>query len=346
MLIVRRASAYLLDALILGVISVGGLLVTVFFDVNWNTLDCLIVLAANLIYFTATEGAVGASWGKRALRLRVLKSSGSSVHWPDIVVRTSIFYVGPYFLYLTFEAFRPLFLDELPHPYLVSALLEARDYLIVSLIPLAIIGAGGAVGIHDLVCGTQVVAINQPAVGKPHLWRMIVVVSLGLVAIWLVIGGFYTSMFRLEAENILHNGAIPYSLAQSVEANYAALKSSVSIPSGSVHCIRATKNAHHASVEADFSAEIAVAPSTIRSRVDSLRFAEYAASQLPHSWLSSQPMGFQISLSSNVSFGRYNFSINRRFVGFSTPSGAAQLYCDDKLGVIGEPNSLYALGSL
>jgi uncharacterized RDD family membrane protein YckC len=102
-----RAAAYLIDTLILGVtiglvwIASGGVnqhAANTFLS-NPNTGALLLITAATLVYFGGLERAWGATFGKRAVGLRVAMADGSPPTGRAVLIRTLCRLIDGLFLY-------------------------------------------------------------------------------------------------------------------------------------------------------------------------------------------------------------------------------------------------------
>ncbi len=91
-----RFLAVLIDGIILGV--VGGLLSFVFR--NAPGLGGSIVGILAIVYFIVMEATQGATLGKMALGLRVVKMDGSPISWTESVVRNLLRIIDGLFVYL------------------------------------------------------------------------------------------------------------------------------------------------------------------------------------------------------------------------------------------------------
>ena len=91
-----RFLAILIDSIIIGVI--GGILGAIFRDSPGLSGGVTGLLA--LAYFIVLEGTQGATLGKMALGLRVVKTDGSPITWTDSLIRNLLRIIDGLFVYL------------------------------------------------------------------------------------------------------------------------------------------------------------------------------------------------------------------------------------------------------
>lgn len=91
-----RFVAVLIDSIIIGVI--GGILSFVFRNSPGLSGGITGILA--LAYFILLEGSQGATLGKMALGLRVVKTDGSPISWGESVIRNLLRIIDGLFVYL------------------------------------------------------------------------------------------------------------------------------------------------------------------------------------------------------------------------------------------------------
>ena len=92
----RRFLAILIDTIILGVI--GGILNAIF--QNQTGLSGGITSILALVYFIILEATQGATLGKMALGLRVVKMDGSPITWSESIIRNLLRIIDGLFIYL------------------------------------------------------------------------------------------------------------------------------------------------------------------------------------------------------------------------------------------------------
>ncbi len=98
-----RAGAVIIDGIILGVVL--SILINLIFQ-NAPTVGVILGVIIYFGYFIVMEAMWGATVGKMALRLRVVKTDGSPISWSESVIRNLLRIV-----------------DALPTAYLVGAIL-------------------------------------------------------------------------------------------------------------------------------------------------------------------------------------------------------------------------------
>ena len=91
-----RFLALLIDGLIVGV--VGALLSFIFRDAAGAVGGVIGLLA--IVYFIVMEATQGATLGKKALGLRVVKMDGSSISWSESIIRNLLRIIDGLFAYL------------------------------------------------------------------------------------------------------------------------------------------------------------------------------------------------------------------------------------------------------
>lgn len=98
----RRFLAVLIDSIILGIIAgiLNGVLGRDQFVVSSGTTGVL-----GLIYYMVLEATQGATLGKIALGLRVVKLDGSPISWSESILRNLLRIIDAFFLYLVAAIF-------------------------------------------------------------------------------------------------------------------------------------------------------------------------------------------------------------------------------------------------
>src|ERR1700736_6731295 len=90
-----RFLAYLIDAIIIGVVA--GILSVIFRN---SGLSGAVTAVLSFAYFIVLEATQGATLGKMALGLRVVKTDGSPISWTESIIRNLLRIIDSLFIYL------------------------------------------------------------------------------------------------------------------------------------------------------------------------------------------------------------------------------------------------------
>ncbi|MFA7237085.1 MAG: RDD family protein [Phycisphaeraceae bacterium] len=164
----RRFGAYFIDGLIFGALSgcvgggVGGALaatdnMAMFLAVT--TFLQLLVVLAQLSYFALLHAKYGQTWGKMAVKIKVVQPDGSDITTGQAWKR-SFFYIGPQVVLLAVSFLIALLAPPSPTTQVVANVIVVPGalYILASIIT-ALVDRQQQRAIHDYVAGTRVIRL-------------------------------------------------------------------------------------------------------------------------------------------------------------------------------------------